>query len=107
MTIFPHLPPLSTLILAGSLIPAFTGCSRQDDNFIPYELKGFNIYVYDNKNDKEFYEGQVESNYQSRISGLNSCQVRAKAAAEQKQLSNWSYICCTITSTSTCATKVR
>lgn len=86
-----------------------TGCNRNpyDKNFIPYGLTGLNVYVYDNRTDKEFFAGEVKGRYFSRKKMLNEAQSMAYSLALDYNLQDWSYVCCTATSSSGCVTKVR
>jgi hypothetical protein len=95
------------LLLFISLISNFAGCSGHDNDYIPYMLKGLDVWVYNNTNDKEYYGGRVKANYFSRDNALSECNSRAYAVANQYHLTDWSYICCTVTSSSDCVTKVR
>ena len=98
------------LVFVFILVPVslhLTGCSSYDSDYIPYMLKGLNVWVYDNMNDKEYYGGRVEANYFSKDDALSECRSRAYAIAEQYHLSDWSYVCCTVTSSSDCVTKIR
>jgi len=64
------------------------------------EASDFNAYFY-YPNGNEYYLGKV--------TGLPACQSTARSHAAYKNISNsnWSYICCRITSDSSCATKHR
>jgi hypothetical protein len=70
-------------------------------------MKGLNVLVYNNKTDKEYFGGYVEANYLSKSEGLEKCQRAAYSTAKQHHLKDWSYVCCTVTSSSGCVTKVR
>ena len=94
------------IILLGIVI-ILAGCDKYDNNYIPYGLKGLNVLVYDNKNGKEYYGGMIEANYLSKDKALAECGSRAYALAQQFYLQDWSYVCCTVTSSSDCVTKVR
>ena len=83
------------------------GCDRYDSNFIPYRIKGLDVWVYNDITDREYYGGRVKTNYSKRKSALAECGNRAYAIANQNHLQDWSYICCTVTSSSDCMTKVR
>lgn len=82
-------------------------CSSHDGDYIPYGLEGMDAYVYNNDTDKEFYAGRVEGSYLSKDETLSKCQSLAYSAARKNHLDNWSYVCCTVTSSSSCATKVK
>ena len=82
-------------------------CDSHDSNYLPYTMKGVNVYVYDNKTDKEYFAGFVEGNYIARKETLSQCASFANISAFQNHLNDWSYVCCTVTPQSDCATKVR
>lgn len=92
---------------ATLVVLLLASCDSHDSDYIPYGLKGMNVYVYNNDTDKEFYAGHVEGSYLSKDEALNNCQSLAYSVVRQNHLDNWSYICCTETSSSSCATKVR
>ena len=94
-----------TTILAFLIL--LIACSGHDSDFIPFALRGFDVWVYDNATDKEFYGGRVEANYFSKDSGLRKAGSRAYSTARQYNIADWSYVCCTVTPWSDCATKVR
>jgi len=94
--------------IAGVLSILFlASCDSYDSSYIPYGLKGMDAYVYNNDTDKELYAGRVEGSYFSKDETLSKCQSLAYSVARQHHLRNWGYICCTITSSSSCVTKVR
>ena len=70
-------------------------------------IKGYDVWVYDNINEKEYYGGRIKANYFSSESALSQCQKAAYYTASQYNLEDWGYVCCTITSKSDCVTKVR
>jgi hypothetical protein len=82
-------------------------CDSNNSAFIPYDLRGMDAYVYNNNTDEEFYAGHVEGKYFSKGETLSKCQSLAHSVAREKHLKNWSYICCTVTPSSSCATKVK
>ena len=82
-------------------------CDSHDSDYIPYGLKGMNSYVYNNDTEKEFYAGNVKGSYFSKDKTLSNCQSLAYSFAKQQYIENWSYICCTVTPSSSCATKVK
>lgn len=87
---------------------ASIGCAKHDDDFIPYDLKGMNAYVYD-EDDEEHFAGFFGGNYSQRVAVLSACQSNAQGKAHELHIDDdpWSYICCTVTTDSNCATKVR
>lgn len=96
------------LIIGTFALLALTGCEKHDDNFMPYDLKGMNVYVYD-EDDNEHFAGFAQGSYSQRGDVLSACQSNANGKAHELHIddSDWSYICCTVTSDSSCATKVR
>lgn len=96
---------VAAILLA--VLPTLSGCSSYDSEYFPYAMKGLNVLVYDNKANKEYFGGFVEASYFSRKEALSSCAARAAATARQYHLPDWGYVCCTVTSSSSCVTKVR
>ena len=88
------------IIIIYLVIAYFVGWWPFDDTDRAVENSNFNVYFY-YPSDQEEFLGQAN--------GLSSCQATASSFAYQKNLidSNWSYICCRITSDSSCATKHR
>ena len=70
-------------------------------------MNGFDVWVYDTASGADIYAGYVEASYTSRQEGLTSCAAVAASAAAARNLREWSHVCCTVTSESKCATKVR
>lgn len=100
--------PLLWLVLcAFAVLSLLTGCDSHDSEYFPYGLKGLNVLVYNNETDKEYFGGFVEASYFSRKDALSKCAARAYAIARQYHLERWGYVCCTVTASSNCATKVR
>jgi len=95
---------LSVGLIAGT---ALCSCSGHDNDYFPYQLKGFNSYVYDMDKNQEYSAGFVPATYSSRQDGLASCARLASSAAASWNIEKWSYVCCTVTKDSQCATKVR
>ncbi len=93
------------LIFLFSLI--LSGCDGHDSDYIPYTMKGMDVWVYNNNTDKEIYAGRVDGSYFSKDESLSNCSSYAYSIAAQNNLKDWSYICCTVTNSSDCATKVR
>jgi hypothetical protein len=65
-----------------------------------------NVWVYDETN-KEYYGGHVNASYFSKDEAVNGCQVQARNFARQNHFKDWNYVCCTVTPSSDCATKVK
>ena len=94
--------------IAGILILLlFVACESYDSDYIPNDFRGMEVYVYNNNTKVEVHAGYVDGNYFSREKTLRKCQSFAHSFAGQNHLENWSYICCTVTSSSSCATKVK
>jgi hypothetical protein len=83
-------------------------CSDVDDNYIPYDIIAFDVWVY-GSDQTEYYGGQLETDYGDALSKLgNDVVYLARAAAREERLGNdWTYIACTVTDESSCVTKVR
>ena len=86
------------LLVIYLAVSYFLGWYPFDNTEKSVESSSFNVYFY-YPNDKEEYLGQVN--------GLSSCQSSVSSFAYEKNISreNWSYICCRITSDSSCASK--
>lgn len=97
---------MKKLILLVVVVCGLVGCG-QDSDYIPYALTGFNVYAYDRDSNEQAFAGFATSNYISRKDGLSQCYDLAKDEASNKHWKNWTYICCTATSGSSCVTKVR
>lgn len=94
-------------VLVAVALPLLTSCSSHDDDFFPYRMKGLDVWLYDSAAEQDIYAGYVEANYASREAGLAACAATAASAAAARDLREWSHVCCTVTSESKCATKVR
>lgn len=88
------------------LLSALLGCSSQDDDYIPYKLKGMNAWVSD-ENGNSYFAGLVEGGYSKREELKDECADLAYELAYSKNIENFGYVCCTVTSDSDCETKVR
>ena len=95
------------VVLVGLSAGCVPNCARYDGNFIPYRLKGLDVYVYNDRTNREYYAGHVEASYFSRDSALSQCSASAYSLARERDLEDWSYIWCTVTASSDCVTKVR
>lgn len=84
-----------------------TGCSGYDSDYIPYFITALDAYVYNNASDEEFYAGRIETSYFSSNSAVEKCRPLARSFAKANRLNDWSYVCCTVTSSSDCVTKVK
>lgn len=89
------------------LIASLAGCNGYDSEYIPYALTGLDVWVYDNQTGEELTGGHVDANYLSRREALAQCNSTAVAVANQHHIEDWSYVCCTMTHSSNCVTKVR
>lgn len=97
-------------LIVGAAIVWFLfsqGCFGDDKDYVPFNLKGMDAWVYNNENDKEFYGGRAEGNYFQKEDVLSQCGSLAYATAKANHIEDWSYVCCTVTSKSDCMTKVR
>lgn len=67
-----------------------------------------NAYVYD-EDGREYFAGFSKGNYLEREDTLASCNANARSKANDLGIlrTRWSYVCCTVTDVSICATKVR
>ena len=103
------------------------GCNSYDGDYIPYALRGFDVWFHDerescddvNRYDRgvdedscreeeaDTYLGRVEANYLTKARGLSDCNAIAVAEANRRNVDDWSYVCCTVTASSDCVTKVR
>jgi hypothetical protein len=90
--------------LAASLL---VGCSGHDSYYFPYFMTGLDVWVYDNRTSKSLFGGRVEAIYFSREKALSECGARAFSIANANKLQDWGYVCCTVTPSSDCVTKVR
>jgi hypothetical protein len=89
------------------ILPILSGCDGYDSKYFPYGMKGLNVLVINNATQEEYFGGFVEGSYFSRKEAVSSCADRAGTTARQHHLIDWSYVCCTVTSSSNCRTKVR
>ena len=95
------------MFLTAVCAVGLASCFGQDSDFFPSRMKGLNAWVYDASSGKEFSAGFVEAGYTSRKQGLACCAALASSAAAGWHIENWSYVCCTVTLSSQCETKVR
>lgn len=95
------------IVLLVAVVLSLAACNTQDREYYPYAMTGLNALVYDNKTGKEYLAGSIEANYASRNAGTSQCGALASATASANHLDDWSYVCCTVTSSSNCVTKVR
>lgn len=95
------------LALAAALI--LTACDSTDSDYIPYAIKGFDVFVYNDATNYEYYAGRVDASYSNADDKLsNDVVILAHSTARQNRLGqNWSYMACTVTSDSVCLTTVR
>ena len=99
---------LGIFIILGLI---FTGCcsnkNSYDNNYIPFDIQGFDVFVYNNKTDKEFYAGHIETNYLNAQYQISNAQSLAYDYAEKIKLKDWDYLIYTVTSYSNCVTKIK
>lgn len=93
--------------LMGIMLVTLVSCSGYDGEYFPYAMTGLNVWVYDKEVSKEWFVGFVKSSYFSRSDGASQCAVLAGIYARQHHFQDWSYVCCTVTSSYSCMTKVR
>lgn len=100
-------PSITTAVLL-SVIAEMSACSGHDSDYMPYDMKGMNAYLYD-QDGREHFAGFSDGSYLDRESLLSQCRSNAFAKARGLHLDDrdWGYVCCTVTSESSCATKVR
>jgi len=89
------------------LVLTLVTCDGHENDYAPYGITGFDVYVYNNVTEKEFYAGRGETRYGTAKDDLSKTQSLAYSIARRNHLEDWSYITCTVTSSITCATKVR
>lgn len=61
------------LLIIGFLLFRGDSCNY-DSDFIPYLLKGYDVYVYNGETGEEYYAGRIGANYFTRTKGLSGCQ---------------------------------
>ncbi len=81
-------------------------CGAEDSDY-PMSMSGLDSWVQDSDSGKQFYAGRVEASYLGRAEAAAKCRDLAIATANANSLQRWGYACCTVTSSSDCATKVR
>ena len=74
---------------------------------MPFGLIAFDVYVHTSSTDKELFAGTIKVNYFSKHKGLKKALALADSYANAMNLTDWSYVCCTVTASSNCVTKVR
>ena len=95
-------------ISAGYILALMiSGCSGYDSDYIPYFITALDAYVYNNATDEEFYAGRIETGYFSSDSAVDKYRPLARSFAKANRIRDWSYVCCTVTSSSYCVTKVK
>lgn len=92
------------LLLSLTLVSCGDGL---DDNYVPYDITGLDVWVYDMTARKDHFAGHVSTTYKEIDDGLAYCQSYAAAFARQNHLRDWRYVCCTTTDETSCKTKVR
>jgi len=96
-------------ILLGLLFIVALLCKSNicDGNNMPFGLIAFDVYVKSSSTDKELFAGTIKANYFSKHKGLKKALALADSYANAMNLTDWSYVCCTVTTSSNCVTKVR
>lgn len=97
---------LSVPLIAFAIV-TLAGCNQYDKEYFPYSMIGLNVWVYDSDTDKIFPGGSVKASYDSRKEGLSRCEAIARTYAQQHHFQSWRYVCCTVTPSENCMTKVR
>lgn len=84
------------------------GCDGHDSDYIPYSLKGMDVWVYDEDKDQSHFAGRVDASYFSGGKARRECHDLAiYYTRANPQIRRWGWVCCTVTSSSSCYTKVR
>lgn len=104
--------PMKYFRLLILLAAVEVGCSKHDPDYIPYGLKGLNVYLFDEKKapNGDYFAGYIECSYLKREEGLSNARALAYREAQRlhfETLNGRYYIICTATSESSCVTKVR
>lgn len=94
-----------SLVVAASL--GLGGCGAEDSDHYPYTLTALDAWVYDQDTSRNLYAGRAEAGYFGRLDAAARCRDLASEAARANNLKRWGYVCCTVTSSTDCATKVR
>jgi hypothetical protein len=96
-------------ILLGLLFIVALLCKSNicDGNNMPFGLIAFDVYVNSSSTDKELFAGTIKVNYFSKHKGLKKALALADSYANAMNLTDWSYVCCTVTASSNCVTKIR
>lgn len=82
-------------------------CSAEDSDHYPYMLKALDAWVYDQDTGRNLFAGRAEASYLGRKDAAARCRDLAVAVARANDFKRWGYVCCTVTSSTDCATKVR
>ena len=99
--------PVRIVLLISLATVALAACSQVDSDFFPYKMLGLRSLVSNEDTGQQFEAGFTAASYKAREAGLGGCAAQAATAAAARRLKNWSYICCTVTEKSQCATTVR
>lgn len=79
----------------------------EDSNYVPYFMKGLDVWVYDHVSQNNLYGGRIEATWFSSKRALADCNIMAERTAAYNHLKDWSYVCCTVTAANSCSTKIR
>ena len=93
--------------IAAVLTALVGGCELEDSDYYPYFLKALDVWVNDHNTQRNVFAGRVETTYFDRKDATVRCRALAVDAARANNLKQWGYVCCTVTSSTDCATKVR
>lgn len=88
------------------LVPRYQE-NAYDENFIPYGIKAFDVFVYNNNTDTEYYAGRIATDYSNAQMRLSNAQLLAYDFAYDRNLKDWDYLCYTVTEKSNCVTSVK
>lgn len=91
----------------AAALTALSLMSCTDSDYVPYALSGLDVWVAERGSNRSYYGGRVSANYFSRERAIAECARLALATAKQNRLDSWGYVCCTVTYSSDCETKIR
>ena len=96
------------VVLAIGCISLVSSCSYiSDQGFVPKSIIAVDVWVYDVAKDEKYFAGRIETNYLKIKDAKASGRQRAYSFANEHYLSNWSYVLCTVTNKTDCATEIR
>ena len=98
---------MNKCLLAVAASVCLAACDAQDSDYYPYMLDALDAWVSDQDTDRSLFAGRTETGYLGRKDAAARCRDLAVEVARANQLKRWGYVCCTVTSSTDCATKVR